>query len=249
MFADDITESAADKDITVVARDLTASFTRVKQFCESNELIVSASKTQLIILKTPNKKIPDDFKLILDNCEIQPMNSVKLLGVTIDRHFTMGDHIDGVVRKCQGLLGVLRRAAPNLPHALSRQAYVALIRSHLEYASAVFAPSSKTQLEKLDVIQRIAARIILGLPRDAHAASLLETLKLPSLESRRNDHIVSLISSALEERCDPQLRGLFRVADTGEVTGDCVARIGIGRKFLKIYGPLVYNKWRTMQVP
>ena len=99
-----ITESAADKDIEVVAEKLTSSFNSVKQYCASKQLVVNTSKTQLIILKTPTRKIPQDFKLVLDNCGIEPMKSVKLLGVTIDRHLTMGDHIDAVVRKCQGLL-------------------------------------------------------------------------------------------------------------------------------------------------
>jgi retron-type reverse transcriptase len=242
-FADDITDSAADKDITVVAQKLTDSFKCVKEFCDSKDLIVNASKTQLIVLKTPNRKLPEDFKIVLDGVEIKPMNSVKLLGVRIDRHLTMGDHIDGVVKKCHGMLGVLRRAAPNLPHALTRLAYIALVRTHLEYANAVLAPSSKSQLDKLDVIQRIAARIIMDLPRDAHAAPLLETLKLPSLESRRNEHIASLVKAALDERSHPALNRFFRTTDTGVVTGDCVARIGVGKKRFKIFGAVIYDQF------
>ena len=138
------------------------------------------------------------------------MNSVKLLGFTIDRHFTMGSQIDAVINKCQGTLGVLRRAAPNLLHALARLVYISLVRTHLEYASAVLATSSKSQLEKLDVIQRIAARVILGLPRDAHAAPLLEVLKLPSLEQRRNDHILSLVQASIMGHSHPSLAKLFR---------------------------------------
>ena len=111
----------------------------------------------------------------------------------------------------------------------------------------VLAPSSRTKLEKLDVIQRIAARIILGLPRDAHAAPLLETLNLPSLESRRNEHIVDLVQAALDERCHPALHRFFRTTDAGDVTGDCVARIGVGRKRFKIHGALVHNQWTMMQ--
>ena len=65
-YADDITESAADKDIEVVAEKLTSSFNSVKQFCASKQLVVNTSKTQLIILKTPTRKIPQDFKLVLD---------------------------------------------------------------------------------------------------------------------------------------------------------------------------------------
>ena len=59
MFADDITESVADKDIEVVGQKLTSSFTQIKQFCEANELTENASKTQLVIFNTPNRKIPE----------------------------------------------------------------------------------------------------------------------------------------------------------------------------------------------
>lgn len=87
-FADDITKSVADKDLAVIAQKLTTSFTKVKDYCKSNDLVVKTSRTQLLIFETPNKKIPDDFCPILDNCEIKPTNSAKLLGVKIDRHFT-----------------------------------------------------------------------------------------------------------------------------------------------------------------
>ena len=43
------------------------------------------------------------------------------------------------------------------------------------------------------------------------------------------------------------LNGLFRTLDTGEVTGDSVARIGVGKKRFKIHGALIYNQWLRMQ--
>ena len=100
-FADDITESVADMCLAGMAQKLTVSFEKVKQYCDSNELVVNAAKTQLIVFKAPNRKIPEEFKLTLGGCNIKPMNSVQLLGFTIDRHFTMGSQIDGVISKCQ----------------------------------------------------------------------------------------------------------------------------------------------------
>jgi hypothetical protein len=153
---------------------------------------------------------------LLDNCSIKPVSSVKLLGVTIDQHFTMGEHIDNVVRKRQGLLGVLRRAAPSLSRVLLRIAYVALIRSHLEYASAVLAPAAKTHMRKLDVIQKIASRIISGAPRDAHSEPLLRALGLESLESRRNDHVIKLINPIIAGSSHPIFNDYFTVTTSGD---------------------------------
>ena len=84
----------------------------------------------------------------------------------LDHDLTMGDK---VVRNCKGLLGMLRRVASTSPSKLLRLAYISLIRSQLEYSSAVMQCAAPTHIKKLDCIQRMAARIIVGAPRDAHS--------------------------------------------------------------------------------
>jgi len=133
-FADDTTLAAADPSLTVVAHNLTASFHSIKDFCESHELVINSSITQLIVFKPVGKRIPVDFSLRLDNCSVQPQKTVKLLGVTLDQHLTFGPHIDTVVNKCHGLLGTLARATPYLPRQLLKLSYTALIRTHMEYS-------------------------------------------------------------------------------------------------------------------
>ena len=105
------------------------------------------------------------------------------------------DHIDNVVNKCQGLLGILAKATPYLPKELLKLMYTALIRSHTEYCSSIFSSAAKTHLKKLDVMQRKAARITYEVPRDrdTHADILLLFLKLDALNDRREAHLVRLI--------------------------------------------------------
>jgi len=78
-FADDTTLAAADPSLKVVAQNLTASFNIVKEFCDSHELVINSSKTQLIVFRPLGKRIPDDFNLRLDNCCVQPQKAVQLL--------------------------------------------------------------------------------------------------------------------------------------------------------------------------
>jgi len=124
--------AAADPSLEVVTSILTASFDATKEFCQSHGLIINPAKTQLIIFKAVGKRIPDDFRLMLDNCSINPQTTVKLLGVTLDQHLTFRTQIDNVVSKCHGLFGTLARATPYLPKQLLKLTYTALIRSHLE---------------------------------------------------------------------------------------------------------------------
>ena len=149
-FADDITSSAADKDLTVVASLLTTSFEQIREYCEGRHLSINEAKTQLIVFKTPGRRLPDNFEITLGNTTIKPLSSVKILGVSLDQHLTMG-------RKCNGLIGSLSRAAPYLSHQLLRMAYISLVRTHLEYCSALLHPAARTHLTKLDIVQKKAA--------------------------------------------------------------------------------------------
>ena len=147
--------------------------------------------------------MPSGFSITLDDKAIVPSSTVLLLGVTIDQHFTMAAHIDQVVRKCHGLLGMLRRAASYLPPALLTLAYTSLIRSYLEYNSATFATAAPTHLRKLDVIQKIASRVITNSPSQTHSAPLQILLGLDALELRRTNHVVNLVEKIVSGRTHP----------------------------------------------
>ena len=177
----------------------------------------------------------------MDGCSIKPVATVKLLGVILDSHLTLAPHIDATIRKAHGLLGALARAAPYLPRPLLKQAYVSLIRSHLEYCSAILTPVAKTHLKKLDVIQRSAARIIYDLPRDAHAAPLLDALHLQSLESRRHDHVTKLVRSILDSDCYPAFRSFFTTKVDGMIEDNYAPRTAMGRKSFTCTGTTIYN--------
>ncbi len=77
-----------------------------------------------MIFKAPNRQFPGDFELTLDGCSLKPLQTAKLLGVTLDAHLTFGPHIDTAVRKAHGLLGAFARAAPSLPRPLLKLAYI-----------------------------------------------------------------------------------------------------------------------------
>lgn len=128
----------------------------MKSFCTEKLMKINSSKTQVIIFKAPSRRIIDGFSVQIDGISIKPSASIKLLGVTVDQHFTFSEHIDNIVTRCHGLIGVLRRASKSLPEQILRLAYLALVRCHLEYGSAIFASASKTNLHKLDIVQKIA---------------------------------------------------------------------------------------------
>ena len=241
-FADDVTVSDHDKSVQVVKQRLTDSFMELKLFCESKRLTINSSKTQFIILKSPSKKLLlEDTALVLDNITLQPLLAVKLLGLTIDRHINFAEHINLTVTKCRGLLGLLRRVACSMPRKMLLLMYSALIRTHIEYASAVFAGASGTHLQKFEIVQKIASRIIAGLPRDAHAAPICEELGLTSLTERRTKHTLQLVSACLNGRAHPSVCELFKKGNEAGVQIDYQPRTVIGSRAFSFVGRQVYS--------
>ena len=116
--------------------------------------------------------------------------SVKLLGITLNQHLTFKQHIDSISKKCYGILGALARASPCfLPTYLEIYWNLCIHVLHL-YVLAWNTPvlflhrHQKTQLSKLEVIKKIASRIICGLARNAQSTPLLEALDLEALSAR-----------------------------------------------------------------
>jgi len=179
-----------------------------------------------------------DFALEIDACKITPTHSVKLLGVTLDRYLTFDEHIDNVVKKCHGLIGALAKAAPYLTRNLLRIAYVSLIRSQMEYCST-FASAAPSQL--LNTVQKISARIICGVPRDAYLAPLLESLRLESLESGHTNHIIKIVESIMFSDCNPALKHIFTVRSDGALISSRQPRIAIGKRRFTVFAKELYD--------
>ena len=69
-------------------------------------------------------------------------------------------YINKITSKANSTLGFLRRNPKACPPKLRETAYFSLIRSSLEYSSAVWDPFRQKDIDKLEKIQRAAARFV-----------------------------------------------------------------------------------------
>ena len=239
-FADDLTNSVVASDPVTLSTKLQAAYCKAKLFCDSKNLTINVAKTQLVVFKASHKHLPTDFSITLDNSSILPSNTVQLLGVTIDQHFTMAAHINQVSKKCHGLLGILRRAASYLPPSLLTLIYTSVIRSYLEYNSAVYATAAPTHLNKLQTIQKIASRIITNSPPLTHSAPLQLLLGLDPLEFRRSKHVVNLVEKIISGRTHPFFHDFFSPLSTTP-SFSAVCNKNLDKKRFSRFGLRFYN--------
>ena len=85
-------------------------------------------------------------------------------------------------KKANSTLGFLKRNLKHCPQDSRRTAYLSLVRSTLEYSSIVWDPYLQKDTDKLEKVQRRAARFITGnyTSRDQGCVSqMLAELNLP----------------------------------------------------------------------
>ena len=122
------------------------------------------------------------------------VEEAKYLGVLISDYLSWSPHISSITGKAASTLGFLRRNLRKCPAQLKERAYIAFVRSTLDYASPIRDPVLKRDINNLEKINRRAARFVTG---DYHpissVSSKLRSLGWSDLKDRRRESRLALL--------------------------------------------------------
>ena len=137
-------------------------------------------------LSISRKRSPLAMEYSLHEKPLQAVKNAKYLGVTITQDLRWDTHVTNITNRANQKLGFLRRTLKVSSIKAKEQAYKALIRSLLEYASAVWDPYTEKEVTKLEKVQRRAARWVLrSYHKTASVSDMLARLQWPLLSQRR----------------------------------------------------------------
>ena len=90
------------------------------------------------------------------------------------------------MKKATNTLNFLRRNIRDCPPRVKEQCYKSLVRPIMEYASCVWDPNTNTNINKLEVVQRHAARFVKAYyDRTSSVTTMLNELGWDTLQERR----------------------------------------------------------------
>ena len=114
-----------------------------------------------------------------------PVKSAKYLGVS----WMIWNGISTIIcDKANRTIGFLRRNLNIGATSIKERAYFTLVRPLVEYASKVCDPHIQANVQKLEMVQRRAARYVKNRHRNASSVTdMLSTLRWQSLQDRRRD--------------------------------------------------------------
>ena len=138
---------------------------------------------------------------------------MKYLGVTITSNLKWDAHISNIRNSADATTRFLKRNLRMHSRPIKESAYFTYVRPKAEYASAAWDPHTKTNIHKVEMIQRNAARWTLGKDgrrhREESVTQMLSVLGWRSLEQRRADTRLNLlykIQNSIVKITNPDLR-------------------------------------------
>lgn len=173
----------------------------MENFFDKWKIKVNTDKTEVTYFthKRKNKSIT---KLKLNNKEIETKSSVKYLGVTLDSKLNYNKHINTTVasaKRTMHTLFPLLNHKSNLNLSLKIYMYKSYILPIILYACTVVGNTSKTNINKLQVVQNKTLRLILNKNHSTPIKELHKTTKLKYIDDVIKEHSKKFFNTAINK--------------------------------------------------
>ena len=179
----------------------------VRKWMLVNKLKINDSKTEFLIIGSKhqlNEITIDSIKI--GDSEIEPVTSVKNLGVLIDNNLSMENHVTKTCSIAFYHIYDVKHIRKYLNRNLTEKIVHALITSKLDYCNSLQFGLSNCQLQKLQRVQNAAERIIAGTRKYDHIIPILRELHWLPVKERIDFKILLLTFKALNNMAPAYLK-------------------------------------------
>ena len=174
------------------------------------------------MLRVTRCRKPLVYDYVLHNQPLEEKDAVKYLGVTVHHKLSWNEHICNIVKKANssiGSIGFLRRNLQIQQKHIKSNAYKTLVRPQIEYASTVWDPFTQENQNKIEMVQRRAARFVCNnYSREASVTAMLDELGWRSLKQRRTDQRLIMLYKIVNNLIEVDIvNELKHIVDTSEI--------------------------------
>ena len=158
----------------------------LQEWERNNKMEFHPDKCQLLRISNKRKRL--EFTYNIHGVNLKPHDTAKYLGITFDCHLTWNSHIDNIYKKASFMLSFLERNLHKCPPHVKERCFNALVRPLLEYGCCAWDPCKQTKIDRLERINKRAARFITGNRTFVHGQTKknMESLQWCPLQERRS---------------------------------------------------------------
>ena len=145
----------------------------LSNWLKGNKISLNVCKTELVLFTSSKKQLDCDLKIKLNGKRLYETDSVRYLGIQIDKRLTWKRQINHVALKLNKANAMLSKLRHTLDSKTLRSVYYAIFESHLCYASLVWAQNTNS-VKRLHLLQKKSLRIMFFQSTNSHTAPLFK---------------------------------------------------------------------------
>ena len=180
LYADDTVLIMKFNNSVKPQENVNSAIKHIKKSMETKKLTINYAKSEYMIVT--NKKLKHKFEIKINNICLTEANSVKYLGVLIDKNLTWKPHLAAISTKIAKGSWALARLKRYVKQKTLLTVYCSMTFPYLQYCVTTWGSCSSSNLIPLMSSQKRIIRTISGADYRAHLKPLFLQLQLLNLE-------------------------------------------------------------------
>ena len=177
LFADDTNLFFKHENVESLNSLINIELCKVSNWIRANKLQLNYDKTHMMIFNS-RKKDTSKLQIYIDGNAVKNVKTTKFLGISIDDDLKWKTHVNEILLKISKTIGVMSKLKHCLPKSILLTIYNSLILPYLSYNTIVWGACSKYLLERINLLQKRAVRIISKTSYDSHTMPLFYKLNI-----------------------------------------------------------------------
>ena len=158
-FADDNTLSVANSSLNEIISSLEYDIDNVHKWFSQNGMVLNEDKCQFMILESQKSIRNEEAQVNVCGKSVIETNKGKLLGITIDNHLSMKDHIKNICKQASNKLNALARIANYLDENKRKVLMNSFVISQFNYCPIIWMYCQRQSNNMINKIHERALRI------------------------------------------------------------------------------------------
>ncbi len=148
----------------------------IKKWMTNNFLLINSEKSEVLIIRAKPPTINNlEHCLTLDGCSVDSSSSVRNLGVLFDSNLSFDSHVSSICKTDFFHLKNISSLRPILSMSNTEMLINAFMTSRFDYCNALLGGCSARLINKLQMVQNAAARVLTRTRKYEHISPVPST--------------------------------------------------------------------------
>ena len=150
MYADDTVIYFSHKSIPEIEKCINSDAHRIHHWMRENCLILNPKKGKTEFVLFASRVRPDTATITIDNNVINQPDQYEYLGIQLDSHLNLNDHLQSMYKRVSSRLNMLRKIRHQISPSVAEVIFNAMIQPLVFYCYPVFSCMSNTWSDKFE---------------------------------------------------------------------------------------------------